>query len=312
MPGIEDNVMWVYDDAVIDDYADDELEIEVDEEFDDDDIDVVVIDEDDVEQECDMPVVVEEIKTIPGSDKAEDGDEPEPEAKPKDWENDNDHAQFVSYVKDKLTKIPRHSGETVPGCERAKAFLQSIDSEISKAMRSDLSGVIDEQEIDGVRKSIDDMIERLDKQIKKLRPNKKAAYDVKLFAQGTCEKCQTSAPMWHDTASDKLVCMHCEAERGTDVIEKTAGTPVLNVYMSPFERAIVGTMINSTVSGGKNIEETYMKLKNKYNFTPREELAIQQLVADYGYPVNKDRGLLNEPSDPAAGDGVEWQTNYNS
>lgn len=250
-----------------------------------------------------------EIPGAPGVQYVEDKKEDE---KPKTWQEDGDHGQFVSYVKDKLSKIPRHSGETVPGCERAKAFLKNIDSEISKAMRTDLDGVIDESEIDQLRKSIEDMIDRLDKQIKKLSGSKKAAFDVRLVSEGHCEKCNSSAPMWHDTAEDKLVCMSCEAEvlRQNDGLEKTAGTPVLNVYMSAFERAVVGTMINSKVSAGRNIEETYEKLKNKYNFTPREELAIQQLVADYGYPVYKDRGLLNEPSDPASGDGVDWVTNY--
>jgi hypothetical protein len=236
-------------------------------------------------------------------------DAPEKET---DWLNDQDHGRFLAYVKDKITKIPKHSGETIPGCERAKAFLKSIDNEISKAMRTDLEGIIDEQEIDALRKEIENMVERLDKQIKKLKGTKKASLDVRLISEGKCNKCNNNAPMWHNVYENKMVCMHCEAEeaRNNDTIEKTAGTPILNVYMTAFERGIIGIIINSTISGGKNIEETYMRLKNKYNFTPREELAIQQLVADYGYPVYKDRGLINEPSDPATGDGVDWQTNY--
>jgi hypothetical protein len=227
---------------------------------------------------------------IPGSDAIFVEEEEEEEAPAKDWANDGAHSELVSYLKDKLTKIPRHSGETVPGCERAKAFLKSLDSEISKAMRTDLEGVVDEREIDSLRKEIEDMVDRLDKQVKKLKGTKRASLDVRLVSEGHCDKCEVSAPMWHDTANDKLVCMSCDGEtvKETGDLEKTAGTPVINVYVSAFERAIVGTM----------------------NFTPREELAIQQLVADYGYPVYKDRGLLNEPSDPMAGDGVDWQTNY--
>ena len=259
-------------------------------------------------------IVVEEPKEIvPGSscvfyEEEEDAVIDEP----KTWENDGDHSRFIDYAKDKITKIPKHSGETIPGCERAKAFLKNLDSEISKAMRSDLDGIIDEQEVDGLRKKIKDMMERLDKQIKKLQGSKKAALDVRLVSEGHCDKCNSSAPMWHDAVNDRSVCMSCEGEivRQNDGLEKTAGTPVINVYVSSFERAIVGTMINSKVSAGRNIEETYDRLKNKYNFTPREELSIQQLVADYGYPVFKDRGLLNEPSDPASGDGVDWLTNY--
>lgn len=272
------------------------------------------------EEEADEPeiIIVEEddpgemALTVPGAPGCRFEEEQEEEQKPKSWADDGNHEDFVSYVKDKLTKIPKHSGETVPGCERAKSFLKSIDSEISKAMRSDLDGVVDEHEIDQMRKQLEDMIDRLDKQIKKLHGTKKAAMDVRLVSEGHCNTCDSSAPMWHDTGKDKLVCMSCEGEamRQNDALEKTAGTPVINVYVSAFERAVVGTMINSKVSAGRNIEETYDKLKNKYNFTPREELAIQQLIADYGYPVYKDRGLLNEPSDPASGDGVDWMSNY--
>lgn len=265
-----------------------------------------------VEEEDRPPELGEfEPMAIPGSD-AIFVEEEEELAADKNWADDGAHDQFVSYLKDKLTKIPRHSGETVPGCERAKAFLKSLDSEISKAMRSDLDGVVDESEIDGLRKQIEDMVDRLDKQVKKLSGTKRAALDVRLVSEGHCDVCEVTAPMWHDTISDKLVCMSCDGEtvKQTDELEKTAGTPIINVYVSAFERAIVGTMINSKVSAGRHIEETYDKLKNKYNFTPREELAIQQLVSDYGYPVYKDRGLLNEPSDPSSGDGVDWQSNY--
>ena len=300
----EQNALWVTEDNVEDlafDMSEDEAQF--------------VIDEDDVDIE--ESFIVEELPVeeclIPGSDLAYD-DGPPQEEKTKDWASDGDHSQFVQYVIDKKSKIPKHSGETLPGCERAKAFLRSLDSEISKAMRTDLKGIIDEQQIDALRKEIEDMVDRLDKQIKKLKGSKKASFDVRLISEGHCEKCDSKAPMWQDIANDRAVCMHCEAEvlRPQEELEKKAGTPVLNVYVSAFERAIVGTMINSKVSAGRNIEETYDKLKSKYNFTSREELAIQQLVSDYGYPYYKDRGLLNEPSDPSSGDGIDWLTNYHS
>jgi len=281
-----------------------------------DNLEDFVVDEDEAHGPDTQFVVEEEEEDIQnflaGSNHVFVEDEPEVE-RTKDWETDGAHGQFTMYLKDQLTKVPRHSGETVPGCERAKSFLRSLDNEISKAMKSDLGGDIDEHEIDGLRKGIEDMIDRLEKQLKKLSGTKRAAMDVKLVSEGHCDKCNSTAPMWHDVSHDKLVCMSCDSsvmKEGGSGLDKTAATPTLNVYVSAFERAIVGTMINSKVSAGRNIEETYDKLKNKYNFSPREELAIQQLVSDYGYPVYKDRGLLNEPSDPASGDGVDWLTNY--
>ena len=316
MPDIYDekNAFWVGEGDDAEDFNSDGMELIVDEvedtQFAEDDAQFVV--DEDAANVGEMQFIVEDDSRdcIPGSDAVYE--EEIKEDKVRDWANDGAHQHFMQYIIDKKNKIPRHSGETVPGCERAKSFLKSLDNEISKAMRTDLAGVIDEQQIDALRKEVEDMVDRLDRQIKKIQGKKKAAFDVRLFSEGHCKKCKSEAPMWHDTATDNLVCMHCESEvmRPQDLIEKTAGTPVLNVYMSAFERAVVGTMINSKVASGRNIEETYDKLKNKYNFTPREELAIQQLVADYGYPVYKDRGLLNEPSDPAAGDGVDWLTNY--
>lgn len=315
----------VYDDTdfILDDLADDAtLMVSEDEDGSYDDDEALVVSEEDYVFDKEVPMegaptlMVEEdsvSEMLPGSDMAWTP-EPEPEEKKQtDWANDGDHTYFVSYVKDKLNKVPRHSGNTIPGCERACAYLKSLDSEISKAMRSDLDGKIDESEIDAIRKEIDKGVERLESQIKKLRGTKKgAATEVRLVSTGECKKCASVTPLWHDIKNDKMVCLHCEAEekRDSEGLTKEATTPVLNVYMTPFERAVVGTIINSGVSAGRNVEETYELLKNKYNFTPREELAIQQLIADYGYPMLKDRGRLNEESDPASGDSVDWNTNY--
>lgn len=306
--GDEQNAMWVDEDI---DFVLQDADSMLVDESDVPDVGVLLVEEDDEDdRESALSIIV------PGSDVefVEEDEVEEDEAK--DWANDGEHSVFVDYVKDELKKIPRHSGETISGCERAKAFLKKLDGEISKAMRTDFTGAIDEVEIETLRKSIDDMSERLEKQIKRLKGSgKTASLDVQLYSEGSCNKCESHVPVWHDVNNDKLVCLHCEAEEADTPegrLEKTATTPRLNVYMTPFERAIVGIMVNSKVSAGRNIEETYVKLKNKYNFTPREELAIQQLVADYGYPVFKDRGLLNEPADPAAGDGVDFATQYNA
>ena len=270
---------------------------------------VIEVTEDDLE--ADMPAEDYADPTVPGSaaqfvqyDK--DG---EVEVREKSWEEDKDTEMFLDYLKDRLTKIPRHSGGTIPGCERAAAYVKDLDNQASKAMRSDYNGKIDEEELDKIRKDMQSMVDRLENHIERLSKNA-GTQKVRFIAQGDCKKCKSSAPMWYDTASEHPVCMNCESEDKSDELQKTATTPVVNVYMTPFERAITSTIINSTVSGGKNIEESYEKLKNKYNFTPREELAFQQLIADHGYPVYKDRGLLNEPTDPASGDNFEWQTQY--
>ena len=225
-----------------------------------------------------------------------------------DWEHDQDHSKFLKYFDSKVKNIPRHSGNTVLGCERAISFLKAVLNELSKALRSDLDGKIDEQAAEDRHKDAQNMIDRLEQQVSKLKGvGKVAELEVRLVSEGHCDVCNSEVPMWHDVVNEEVVCLKCNAEKG---LEKTATVPKINVYVSAFERAVVGTIINSTVSAGRNIEETYVHLKNKYNFTPREELAIQQLVEDYGFPIFKDRGRLNENSDPASNEGKDWAAQY--
>ena len=52
--------------------------------------------------------------------------------------------------------MPKHSGYDSAGLERAVAYLDRIDSEISKAMRSDLDGSLNADHIENVRSQIED------------------------------------------------------------------------------------------------------------------------------------------------------------
>lgn len=248
---------------------------------------------------------------VPGSD-AEfvqySNDEPK-EERESDWETDKDPTKFIIYIKDKLTKIPRHSGQTIPGCERAVSYLKSLENEASKAMRADFNGVIDEEELDKVRKDIDNMIFRLENHIQRLEKNASQSR-VRFMSTGECDSCGSTAPMWVDPGTGSNVCVSCD-NSSPDRIEKTAGTAVVNVYMTPFERSVIATCINAVVSGGKNINEVFSHMDKKYKFTDREKLAFTQLLTDHGYPVYIDRGRLDEDeAHPSDGNGVDWQTNY--
>ena len=81
--------------------------------------------------------------------------------------------------------------------------------------------------------------------------------------------------------------------------------------MTPFERAITGAIVNGFVSQGKNPEEIYAELKKKYKFTDRDELSIQQVLADMGFPMLKDRGHVGDASEQLnKGKGIEFATQY--
>ena len=299
-----DDWLEVYEGDVTPEYsAVDSFDVEDDGDY-ADDFGTIEVTEDDLgSQDFESP-------TVPGSDIefVEFNADDNVEVREKSWEEDKDPGMFVDYLKDKLTKIPRHSGKTIPGCERAVSYIKDLDNQASRAMRSDYDGKIDEEQLDRIRKDMQNMVDRLENHIKRLEKNADTQ-NVRFIVEGHCEKCDSEAPMWYNLETESQMCVNCETA-SDDSLKKTATTPMLNVYMTPFERAVVGTIINAKVSAGRNIEEVYEKLKNKYNFTPREELAFQQLIADHGYPVYKDRALLNEPVDPASGENVEWMTNY--
>ena len=267
-------------------------------------------------------IVVDE-DLVPGSEAkfVEDKAEDKPVAPETDWAKDGDHSKFIAYITTKKNSIPKHSGETVPGCERALHYLKSLNLEISKAMRTDLKGLIDEQQVDALRKEIESMVERLDKQINKLQSKKrKAEMEVRIISQGQCDKCNCETPMWEDVANKRLVCLSCnnEIDAGSGCVgcdeglEKEANTAVVNMYITPFERAIISTVINSVVSGGKQINEVFERLNKKYAFTDREKLAFVSLLSDYGYPVFVDRGRVGDKNqDPSdSNESCDFLTQY--
>lgn len=125
----------------------------------------------------------------------------------------------------------------------------------------------------------------------------------------SCPTCKIK--LWK-AAEGIFECISCDAVFEKP-LTKEAGTAKLTLVMTPFERAITGAIVNSFVSQGKNPEETYAELKKKYKFTDRDELSIQQVLADMGYPMLKDRGRVGDSSEQLnKGKGVEFSTQYNA
>lgn len=124
-----------------------------------------------------------------------------------------------------------------------------------------------------------------------------------------CPKCNIK--LWH--AEEGLAeCIACE-EVFERKLTKKAGTAKLTLVMTPFERAVTGAIVNGYVSQGKNPEEIYDHMKKKYSFTDRDELSIQQILMDMGYPILKDRGHLGDKSEQLnKGMGIEFSTQYSA
>jgi hypothetical protein len=124
---------------------------------------------------------------------------------------------------------------------------------------------------------------------------KKAADD------NTCPTCKIK--LW-STSEGVFECIACDEvfEKG---ITKEAGTPIIQLVVTPFERAIAGIIVNAVVANGRSIEEAYSELKKAYKLSDRDELSIQQLLLDMGYPTA--RNFMATPHS-----NIEFAVNYSA
>jgi hypothetical protein len=232
--------------------------------------------------------------------------------KPKGWmgsQNAKDFAPFLvmemKRIKPPSSCIGRHN-ET----ERALGQSKKLNSFISKALQSDWDGAIPIDAIDRMRQQLEQNIEALTRMLEAHQNMKKHRRQVRRRAsnESVCPSC--TAPLWEE--GEDMVCLAC----GQEGLKKEAGTPNfcgIQIQISAFENAVTGMMINAVVANGRNLEELYDKLKAKYGFTDREELAILQIMEDKGYPVFKDRARVGEDEDPTDSDEPrEWQTQYHA
>ncbi len=243
---------------------------------------------------------------IPGSETPLEKEKKE--EKETNWASDRDVAKFHNYLVEAYPSgIPRHDGNSTVGCERALSYLKSLNREISEALRMDYDNCLDTGALEQYRiKIMNDMMilnDRLKFLKDKIRDSHKktAAGEVDLESLPTSDEIQEALDSKFVVAND------------VDSLVKEATTPRLQVVVTPFERAIVGILINSVVSAGHPFEDVYEFLNKKYGFTPREELSVMQLAMDSGFHIFKDRGIIGrnrESQDDKTKQGVDFIKNY--
>src|ERR1700722_15170693 len=119
-----------------------------------------------VKEPGEVSIVIEDVPGAPGSaDPLEVVEQPEhheeakaDDSKPKkdpkwDWES-RGATGFIAWVKERCDDVPKHSGMDTAGLERAASYLEKLDNEISRAMRMDLDGELDANQIEKVRSMI--------------------------------------------------------------------------------------------------------------------------------------------------------------
>lgn len=297
--------------------AEDNMEMELEESELDDEV-VLVMDKEDLE------------RMLPGSNiPMLDDDDDEEEEEPKDWENDGDHAYFIVYMKDRLNEVPSWSGSTTVGCEKAISYLRRLDKELSDAIRSDEDNKVDEQEAESLRDTIYDYISRLEDAHEKLmdKYKKKAQLcvgkkvvarikdgkDIQYFMSvGTPDGEETLLQVQVVEPTDAQVQQFVEGEKLKGGLQKEAGAGIV-LFEDPFLHSITRLLIQSHITHGRDMNEIYGELKVKYDFTPREELSIHELLHQKGFPLIKDLGRLGEDKvRPQDGLGVNHHTEYYS
>lgn len=249
----------------------------------------------------------------------------EEEVKETDWENDGDHSKFMVWFHTQLSNLPQHSGQTTVGCERVIAALNRLDRELSKAIQTDINGLIDEEEAEKLRDTIYDWKDKLEeaksKLMNKKMKNKKSSFrigkevvarfndgkDIQYFIAVGNDEGETLLKVTLAEPTDEQVARFLESE----LTKEAATTPVMTLVEDPFLHSITRMLIQSHITHGKDMEQVYANFKDKYNFTAREELSIQELLHQKGFPLVKDLGRVGDGDiRPSEGKGVEHSTEY--
>lgn len=229
---------------------------------------------------------------IPGAPEAEDieissenNEEEDVEIDPDDvdmwkWEP----SSFLSWLKRMFDGVPKHSGYDTTGLEKAISYFETLDREITKAMRTDFKNEIDSAQAERAREQIENGLERLIERLEKVKKDKYKRHNKK---KG-----------WAERAG----------------IVKEAGTPTVTgvtVTVPLLISRIARVCINGAVSAGHDIEDMYHEQVKEYNLDKREQAELSQLLQDYGYPMIQDRGYpVGEHVEQWRPDNFDWASNY--
>jgi len=216
-----------------------------------------------------------------------DDNDAEPKKNEKwDWASRGAHG-FIAWVKERCDDVPKHSGQDTSGLERAVAYLDRLDNEISKAMRLDLDGELDANKIEEVRSMIDNGIERLNDRLDKVRKVKKTKRSKKKS----------------DVELDGTLIKEAQKIMGVSGVVVTAD--LLSSHIAKI-------CVNSCVSAGHDVSVVFQEQAKKYALNMRERVCVIELLDCMGFPVKQDRGYLPDEEYDLADGQFDWLSNFRS
>jgi len=204
------------------------------------------------------------------------------------WDWGGSAKNFLPWLSKMMQGIPIHSGKDTAGLERAIAYLEAVDREISKAVRTDLNNDIAIESVEQARDEIQRGLERLEDRLERVKSSK---YPKK--NKGKKKK-----------SEEEQTYLVKEAQKATHIGGIMITVPLFTSYLAR-------VCINGMVSAGHDIEDMFTKLANRYKLSDRERAELVQLLSDMNYPMRRDRGVpLDEETDTSSSDNFDWAANY--
>lgn len=246
---------------------------------------VVMVSEDEKPQDAEE--IVFELPAVPGAenqDELELSVEEEPEvvevssSGPWDWKS-KPIEHFPAWLKNKMDNPPSHNGLDTVGIERCISYFEKVNSIISQAVRTDVDGVLNINQIEKAREEIHKAIDRLKERNNRLQNNK---FKKKKKA---------------DDESDGLV---KEAQKAAGVYGR------IMVQIPLLISSIAREIMNGTISSGKDAEESFKILSEKYKLTDREKRELIQLLSDSGFPIKH----IDFNGDASSEENINYISNY--
>ncbi len=214
---------------------------------------VVLVSEEEPEQE-----ITFELPAVPGGDVQDELElsvEEEPEVEVSDpgiWDwKARGINKFPSWLKERMDNPPKHTGLDSVGIERCISYFQKLNNIISQAVRTDIDGVLNINSIEKAREEIHKAIDRLDERLGRLNNNK--------FKKKK------------------------KADEDSEGFVKVYGR--ISVTVPLLISSIAREIVNGSISAGKDAEQSFKILAERYKLTERETRECIQLLSDSGFPI---------------------------
>lgn len=246
------------------------------------------------------------------------------------WSQHGPHG-FVAWVQEKISSVPKHSGYDSAGLERAMAYMEKLDNEISRAMRMDLDGELDANKIEEVRAKLDDGISRLQNRLNKVkeskksnRKRKKSAADVSHEAELMTSFGQNDVTEWVNKSgvpgetwtTEKATQQMAEYYTSRPLVkeaQKILGVQGIYIMAPLLIASLARICVNGTVSAGHDLTDLYRRQVERWELSDREKFELSNLLFDMGFPIRGDRGYFpDEEMDLASSNNYDYMANYRS